>query len=57
MICRKVAKLISKDGIRLAGLDLVGEKIVEVNVFSPSGLQEFGDNLLIQTVVQSLLTR
>ncbi len=41
-ICRKVAKLISKDGISFAGLDLVGEKIVEVNVFSPSGLQDLG---------------
>ncbi len=55
-ICRKVAKLISKDGIRFAGLDLVGDKIVEVNVFSPSGLQEFGDESLDQRVVKSLLT-
>ncbi len=39
-ICTKIAKIIKKDGIRFAGLDLVGEKIVEVNVFSPSGLQE-----------------
>ena len=50
-----VAKLISKDGIRLAGLDLVGEKIVEVNVFSPSGLQEFNDEKLIRSVIQTLL--
>jgi glutathione synthase len=39
-ICTKIAKIIKKDGIRFAGIDLVGEKIVEVNVFSPSGLQE-----------------
>lgn len=56
-ICRNVAKLISKDGIRFAGLDLVGEKIVEVNVFSPSGLQEFGDEALAQRIVKSLLNR
>ena len=39
-ICTKIAKIINKDGIRFSGIDLVGEKIVEVNVFSPSGLQE-----------------
>ena len=54
--CRKVAKLISRDGIRFAGLDLIGDKIVEVNVFSPSGLQEFGDEQLAQRVVTSLLS-
>ena len=53
---REVAKLISKDGIRFAGLNLVGDKIVEANVFSPSGLQKFGDESLAQCVVKSLLT-
>ncbi len=38
-MCKKVAKYLHRDGIRLAGLDLIGDKIVEVNVFSPSGLQ------------------
>ncbi len=41
-ICRQVAGIIAADGIRFAGLDLIGEKIVEVNVFSPSGLQGLG---------------
>jgi len=55
-ICKKIAKLISKDGIRFAGLDLVGEKIVEVNVFSPSGLQDLGlSHQQIQNVIQKLL--
>ena len=55
-ICREVAKLISDDGIRISGLDLVGEKIVEVNVFSPSGLQEFGlaDQELQQIIIRML---
>lgn len=39
-ICTTIAKQLDRDGIRFAGLDLIGEKIVEVNVFSPSGLQE-----------------
>lgn len=57
-ICREVASLISADGIRFAGLDLVGEKIVEVNVFSPSGLQEFGLSAKkTQAIARSLLHR
>ncbi len=39
-ICTEVAGYLYNDGIRFAGLDLIGEKIVEVNVYSPSGLQE-----------------
>ncbi len=40
-ICNQIATHLSHDGIRFAGLDLIGDKIVEVNVFSPSGLQEY----------------
>lgn len=55
-ICREVAGLISADGIRFAGLDLVGDKVVEVNVFSPSGLQEFGlGPSRLQQIVKTLL--
>ena len=44
-ICHEVAGYLHNDGIRFAGLDLIGDKIVEVNVFSPSGLQEFDRHL------------
>jgi len=44
-ICCQIASQLASDGIRIAGLDLIGEKIVEVNVFSPSGLQEFTSEL------------
>ena len=40
-ICQSIARVIVDDGILFSGLDLIGDKIVEVNVFSPSGLQEF----------------
>ena len=40
-VCLEVANHLSKDGISFAGLDLIGDRIVEVNVYSPSGLQEF----------------
>lgn len=59
-ICRKIAKLLARDGIRFAGIDLVGEKIVEVNVFSPSGLQEFDSYLnrpISTEVMQALLSQ
>ena len=39
-ICTEVAGYLYNDGIRFAGLDMIGEKMVEVNVYSPSGLQE-----------------
>ncbi len=57
-ICRKVARILKEDGIRFSGLDLVGNKIVEVNVFSPSGLQEFDKYLghpVSGEVIQALL--
>lgn len=32
--------LLARDGIFLAGLDVIGSKVVEVNVFSPGGFQD-----------------
>ena len=37
-ICHRVASILVDDGIRFAGLDLVGDRVVEVNVFSTGGL-------------------
>ena len=39
-VANQVAKQILEDGIRLAGLDMVGECILEVNVFSTGGLND-----------------
>ena len=39
-VCHRIAGQLASDGIRYAGLDLIGTKVVEVNVFSPSGIQE-----------------
>lgn len=41
VVCQRIAKQLASEGILFAGLDLIGEKVVEVNVFSPSGLQEY----------------
>ncbi len=53
-ICKKIAKLLHRDGIRLSGLDLIGEKIVEVNVFSPSGLQDLEKELGSETTLNAI---
>jgi glutathione synthase len=57
-ICERIAKHLNADGIVFSGLDLIGDKVVEVNVFSPSGLQEFQatfDSEIAVNVVQCLL--
>ena len=57
-IAEGVAKLILEDGIRLAGLDLVGNRVVEVNVFSTGGLNDadlFYDRPFTAHVLDQLL--
>ena len=40
-VASQIAKL-KADGVFLAGLDIIGSKIVEINVFSPGGFQDAG---------------
>lgn len=58
-VCREVAGYLNQDGIRFSGLDLIGNRIVEVNVYSPSGLQEIdaiaGGAKVSGTVAQELI--
>ena len=45
------------DGLFLVGLDIVGDKILEINVFTPGGLWsicEMYDTDFADTVIQSL---
>jgi glutathione synthase len=39
-LCRKIGKKLVEDGIYFAGLDLIGGKLIEVNVLSPGGIVE-----------------
>jgi glutathione synthase len=39
-VAQAVGPLLVRDGIFLAGLDVIGTKVVEVNVFSPGGFQD-----------------
>jgi len=41
-IVETVRPKLVKDGMFLVGLDIVGDKLMEVNVFSPGGLQTMG---------------
>ena len=46
-----------RDGMFLVGLDIVGNKLMEINVFSPGGLHsacEFADRNFAATVIESL---
>ncbi|MFO7864264.1 MAG: glutathione synthase [Salinivirgaceae bacterium] len=38
ILCEKVGKKLVQDGIYLAGLDIIGSKLIEVNVLSPGTL-------------------
>ncbi len=39
-ICRTVAPLLQRDGLYFVGLDIIGDYLTEVNVTSPTGVQE-----------------
>jgi glutathione synthase len=40
-----VGPRLSAEGLHFVGLDLIGEKLIEVNVTSPTGIQELGRHL------------
>jgi glutathione synthase len=37
-LCKRVGKKLVQDGLYFVGLDLIGEKLIEVNVMSPGGI-------------------
>jgi glutathione synthase len=39
-LCRDVGERLVEDGLYFVGLDLIGERLTEVNVTSPTGIQE-----------------
>ena len=39
---RAVAPKLREHGLWFVGLDVIGEKLIEVNVTSPTGIQELG---------------
>jgi glutathione synthase len=53
-ICRMVGPRVRRDGLYFVGLDIIGNYLTEVNVTSPTGVQEIdqlnGDNLEAKVV-------
>jgi len=41
-LCRALAPRLRADGLIFVGLDVIGERLTEVNVTSPTGIQELG---------------
>ena len=39
-VCRYLSNRLVRDGIYFAGVDVIGQKIVEINVTSPAGIPE-----------------
>ncbi len=42
-IAREVGKVLKAEGIVLAGLDIIGDRLTEINITSPTGLRLIGD--------------
>lgn len=39
-ICQRVGQALHRDGLSFVGLDLIGDYLIEINVTSPTGMQE-----------------
>lgn len=50
-ICKKIGPRLVRDGLNLVGIDIIGEKLIEVNVLSPGGIVNI--NRLNKTKLQS----
>ena len=49
-LCNKIGEKLVRDGLYFAGLDIIGTKLVEVNVLSPGAMSEY--NRLNKTKLQ-----
>ncbi|MBE0477600.1 glutathione synthase [Candidatus Aerophobetes bacterium] len=52
-LCQHLSSRLIKEGIYFAGLDIIGEKIVEINVTSPAGIPEI--NHLQKTCLEKVV--
>ncbi|MFT4695951.1 MAG: glutathione synthase [Urechidicola sp.] len=59
VLCRKVGEKLVRDGIYFAGLDLIGGKLIEVNVMSPGTITDINklNNTKIQKKIVDYLER
>jgi len=47
-ICKDIAIQLQKDGIEMAALDLIGLKLLEINIYSPGGIARINQLNLLQ---------
>lgn len=59
ILCEKIGKKLVQDGIYLAGLDIIGSKLIEVNVLSPGTLTPINKlyNVKLQIKIVDYLER
>jgi glutathione synthase len=59
ILCKKVGEKLVRDGIYFAGLDLIGGKLIEVNVMSPGTITDINklNNTKIQVKIANYLER
>ncbi len=59
ILCKKVGEKLVRDGIYYAGLDLIGGKLIEVNVMSPGTITDINklNNIKIQKKIVDYLER
>src|SRR5690606_40529910 len=56
-LCHIVGPKLKNDGMFMAGLDIVGDKIMELNLFSPGGLysaEQLGKEKFGQAMIESI---
>ena len=58
-ICRELAPRLRQDGLYFVGLDIIGDYLTEVNVTSPTGVQEIDalDNVRLEAEVLDFVER
>jgi glutathione synthase len=59
ILCKKVGEKLVRDGIYYAGLDLIGGKLIEVNVMSPGTITDINklNNTKLQRKIVDYLER
>ncbi|MCF8366814.1 MAG: hypothetical protein K9H16_13585 [Bacteroidales bacterium] len=59
ILCKKVGEKLVRDGIYFAGLDLIGGKLIEVNVLSPGTITDVNklNNVKIQSKIVDFLEK
>ena len=53
MICKRIGPKLVKDGLYFVGIDVIGGKLIEVNVMSPGGVVPV--NKMNKTKIQKLV--